>query len=737
MPDFDEPPPPSDDYDFGPGSKWEQVEKIGPVRAESAGPSPQLHDLSSGSSPKEQRKNNDPGDLRGILEKVFGFRSFRPFQQKVCESVAHGKDLLLVMPTGSGKSLCYQLPGIARQGTTLVVSPLIALMEDQVSALKQQGLEAERIHSGRSRLQSRQVCGRYLGGDLDFLFIAPERLAVPGFPEMLAKRRPTLVAIDEAHCISQWGHDFRPDYRLLGDRLPILRPAPVIAMTATATPRVQQDIIQQLRIDGAEMCIHGFRRTNIAIELVELPPSQRSDRVLEILMNKESRPAIVYAPTRQKTEDLARMLGNGLSVEPYHAGMSSELRDKVQNAFISGELDAIVATIAFGMGIDKANVRTVIHTALPGSIEGYYQEIGRAGRDGLPSRAILFHSYGDVHVHRFFHEKNYPQEDTLGQIYSILTGQETPLEKLRREVNMEEEDFNMALEKLWIHGGALVSPNDTVRRGHNRWQAAYRLQSDHRLGQIDEVARFAKSYSCRMLYLVQHFGDHEDHGRPCGLCDVCAPSKSTASGSREPTPQERNIIQAVMSTLQNIESLGTGKLYSDANPESGFARSDFENILKSLAKADLITLSEHSFEKEGRTIHYKRAALTPKGQSLEADNFGDLAIISTGEAIKRKVKTPAVGKPAQKPKVIRRPVSKVEKQLGLYGALRIWRMETAQKRGLPAFRIFGNKVLDNLAADPPQTMDELHQVHGVGPYLVKQYGKEIIRIVKGYSNEKR
>ena len=185
-------------------------------------------------------------DLDTILAEVFRFSSFRPYQRKVCESVIQGQDLLLVMPTGSGKSLCYQLPGIVRKGTTLVVSPLIALMEDQTAGLRQKGFAADRIHSGRTRSDSRQVCRDYLNGGLEFLFIAPERLAVPGFPEMLARRKPVLIAIDEAHCISQWGHDFRPDYRLLGERLPILRPAPVIAMTATATPRVQKDIVQQL-----------------------------------------------------------------------------------------------------------------------------------------------------------------------------------------------------------------------------------------------------------------------------------------------------------------------------------------------------------------------------------------------------------------------------------------------------------------------------------------------------------
>ena len=222
--------------------------------------------------------------LMGLLQSAFGFSSFRPNQEAVCRAVVEGRDVLLVMPTGSGKSLCYQLPGIARGGTTLVISPLIALMEDQVAKLKQRGFAVARIHSGRDRAASRQACLDYLNGKLQFLFIAPERLRVAGFPEMLAKRKPSLIAIDEAHCISQWGHDFRPDYRMLGQYLPMLRPAPVMALTATATPLVQNDIAEQLGLDQPARFIHGFRRANIAIEVVEVAPSQRAALARELLL---------------------------------------------------------------------------------------------------------------------------------------------------------------------------------------------------------------------------------------------------------------------------------------------------------------------------------------------------------------------------------------------------------------------------------------------------------------------
>ena len=731
---LDEPPPHSDDDYFGFDSAPEDFDAMdhGYERSPNASTGGQKHiDLTL---PDKKRK---PGSLQKILEEVFHFDSFRPYQQRVCESVTRGNDLLLVMPTGSGKSLCYQLPGIARNGTTLVVSPLIALMEDQTAGLKQLGLNAERIHSGRTRLQSRRVCREYLDGKLDFLFIAPERLSVPDFPEMLARQKPVLIAIDEAHCISQWGHDFRPDYRLLGERLPILRPSPVIAMTATATPRVQKDIIQQLGVNGAEMCIHGFRRTNIAIELVELLPSERSRKVLEILQKKEFRPAIIYAPTRQKTETLADELGGLLSVSPYHAGLSSEIRDKVQTSFLKGELDAIVATIAFGMGIDKPDIRTVIHTALPGSLEGYYQEIGRAGRDGKPSRAILLHSYGDRRVHQFFHEKSYPSENILEKIHRRLTKNKRPVETLRNELNMDQEEFDTALEKLWIHGGALVDPDETARLGHSKWCAAYKIQKDHRLSQIDEMSRFSGSFSCRMLYVVRHFGDREDRGHRCGLCDFCAPEKAMASVFRKPDRQEERIIRELISTLKSVGSIGTGKLYNSVCPGSVLPRSDFENLLRALAKSGVIALSEHSFEKEGKLIHYKRAEIAKGGYSFGPEDIKSLDITSQGGIKRPEGKAGISGKKRNTRKAIRRPGSGGSVNPGLNDTLREWRMGMARKSRLPAFRIFTNKVLDNLTSDLPTSYDELHMVNGVGPYFVKRYGKEIIRIIKTHSKQEK
>src|SRR6202034_1035620 len=311
--------------------------------------------------------------------------------------------------------------------------------EDQVAKLKQLGFAVERIHSGRDRASARQACIDYLNGKLQFLFIAPERLRVPGFPEMLAKRKPSLIAIDEAHCISQWGHDFRPDYRMLGQYLPSLRPAPVLALTATATPLVQKDIAAQLGLIEPTHFIHGFRRENIGIEIVEAMPSQRPSLAREILSDAKHRPAIVYAPTRKLAENLAVEWAAEFGVASYHAGLDAERRRRVQEEFMAGKLDVMVATIAFGMGIDKPDVRTVIHTALPGSVEGYYQEIGRAGRDGKQSRAILMHSYGDRHTHDFFFSRDYPDVALMDRVFSSLPSEPQPKARLRKTLGIEEE----------------------------------------------------------------------------------------------------------------------------------------------------------------------------------------------------------------------------------------------------------------------------------------------------------
>ncbi len=660
-------------------------------------------------------------DLEKLLRERFGFEAFRPNQEAVCRAVSRGDDVLLVMPTGSGKSLCYQLPGLARGGTTLVISPLIALMEDQVSALRAKGIAAERIHSGRDRAASRQACFDYLNGKLQFLFVAPERLRIAGFPEMLAKRKPSLIAIDEAHCISQWGHDFRPDYRRIGAHLPALRPAPVIALTATATPRVQQDIIEQLGLCRPARFIRGFRRDNIAIEVVEVAESRRLETVLRLLEDPARRPAIVYTPTRKLAESFAAEIADVCTAAPYHAGMTAKRRDEVQAAFLAGRTEVIVATIAFGMGVDKPNVRTVIHVAIPGSIEGYYQEIGRAGRDGQPSRAILMQSYSDRRTHDYFFERDYPETSVLSRLFALLTAEPQTLDALRERSAMDEETFDTALDKLWTHGGVQIE-EETAARGADTWPPSYEAQREHKLAQLNEMLRYSECNQCRMAALVRHFGDEAGARERCGICDFCAPGDSIVQRYRPAAPEEQRIAREILGRLRAARSVSTGRLHQQLGGVENVDRRVFERILAGLARAGWIEIARTSFAKDGKDVKYTAVALTDSGRTLEPEaplEFEITEVIESHTRVRRRKKAPAA------------PKKRAEGGSGVYEALRAWRLAEARRQGVPPFHVATDRMLRGLAADLPTTEDALVNCYGMGPRRVEKYGAAILKIISG------
>ena len=727
-----EPPADDDSGDFFPGDEWDDGMVLPVVQ-------PVVQPVAR---PVVQPKAGGAGemDLEETLRKLFGFPAFRPYQRAVCEALIAGHDGVLVMPTGMGKSLCYQLPGVVRGGTVLVVSPLIALMEDQSQKLSAQGFRAEAIHSGKNRGESGNTVARFMSGELQFLFIAPERLAIPNFVRMLQKRPPNLITVDEAHCISHWGHDFRPDYRLLGDRLPEFKAAPVIAMTATATPRVQDDIVTLLGIGQAQRFIHGFRRTNIAVEVAEMPVPDRMDAAREILLENGRRPAIVYTSTRRNAEELAEFLSVDFPADVYHAGLPAKRRNLVQTAFLCGKLDVIVATIAFGMGIDKPDIRTVIHAALPSNLEGYYQEIGRAGRDGKPSRAILYHSFADQRIQDFLLQKNYPSVDVLQQIFLSLTSKKQSREKVNKKVRIKSDLFDTALEKLWIHGGALVDSEENIQRGNGNWAYAYADQLAFREAQLQEMVRFTSGSSCRMLTLIQHFGDTEDQEGPCGICDFCSPRAGLAVQYRPPDAEETVIIGTILKELKRRGSLTTGQLHKQISAGLDLNRNTLEQIIQSLTRGGVLLMTEHSFDKGGQTIHYRRIELTQDGRGVTEKDISGLEMIGRPVSRTRKQRT---RKKKATPKRRKSTVSVAPDLAGgidplVKATLRQWRAEEAKRLGLPAFRIFSNRTLDALAEALPDDEETFLAVTGVGPSLNRRYGRLILKMIaatRGASGE--
>ncbi len=370
--------------------------------------------------------------------KQFGLEQFRPGQKDVIEAVLAGQDCLCVMPTGGGKSLCYQLPALAREGIVLVVSPLIALMKDQVNGLRHRNIRAACINSSMAYAEQEATLHDAEIGALDLLYIAPERFRSGRFQASLDRLSVQLLAIDEAHCISEWGHDFRPDYARLGRMRRNLGNPPTIALTATATQLVRQDVIQQLELHEPQVFVTGFARENLTFHAKIANGQSEKDELLHAeLQQLGEGGAIVYCNTRKNCETVSQWLGEELTrpVGVYHAGLPPEQRGLVQDAFMSGDLDVIVATNAFGMGIDRSDLRLVAHYNVPGSLEAYYQEAGRAGRDGLPARCTLLFSYQDRYIHEFFIENAHSSRELLRDVYEYLRSfPQDPIEITQQEL---------------------------------------------------------------------------------------------------------------------------------------------------------------------------------------------------------------------------------------------------------------------------------------------------------------
>lgn len=490
-------------------------------------------------------------DLDASLQQHFGFSGFRPGQRDAVAAAVAGRDLLVVMPTGAGKSLTYQLPALIGDRLCLVVSPLISLMADQVGALERRApRRAALLNSQQDPAEQAEVLARARGGELRLLYVAPERFASRAFLDLLREVQIGIFVVDEAHCVSQWGHDFRPDYFRLGDAARWLGAPVVIASTATATPTVARDIVARLGLRDPVAVTTGFDRPNLSFAVAPCrTTADKHARIARVLVDPAARPAIVYAGTRRRCDELASRLSDQLAVEvvSYHAGLQREVRSVVQRRFMAGEVEVVVATNAFGMGVDKADVRTVIHETVPPSLEAFYQEAGRAGRDGAQARALLFAEPRDKGLHVFFIERAEVSDEALdAAAAAIQSAAEAGAGRfdLALAALDDEGDRARAIAGNLVRAGMIQpapAPPDRVRgrviAGYDRAirsvaRTAAREGTKIRWGQYRTIWGFVESGECRRELLLRHFGD-STAGAPTGpCCDVCDPELVPAGQTR-------------------------------------------------------------------------------------------------------------------------------------------------------------------------------------------------------------
>jgi len=638
--------------------------------------------------------------MHSVLRQYFGYTAFRPLQEEIIRDVLGGKDVFVLMPTGGGKSICYQLPSLLLDGVTVVVSPLISLMKDQVDGLEANGIAAACMNSTQSAREIRDVKTAFLENRLKVLYIAPERLMMPGTIAFLKKGKVSLFAIDEAHCISEWGHDFRPEYRklkLLRDSKAGFPEVPVIALTATATERVRKDIISQLGLDidpEKGPYIASFNRSNLYYEV--RPKKDTFSEITDYLLRHRGEAGIIYCQSRNNVETLTRKLNlAGFRALPYHAGLSDSERARNQEMFIKDDVDIIVATIAFGMGIDKSNVRFVIHYDLPRNLESYYQETGRGGRDGSPCECILFFSRGDRFKIEYF---------------------------IAQKTNEKEKDISLV--------------------------------------QLRQMVAYCEGNKCRRQTLMEYFG--EELSTPCGNCDTCLRPKNTFDGTEAARKlivciqelSQRFGTNYVIDVLtgsktkkikqnrhEKLKAYGSGKEFTKEQWRS--LASEMLNIgllevsgvqypvLKLNAMSRKILNGSESVElvcpagfipgtEENLTLPAPAGKISGKGEKDEQISSCEY---STATDILKKARSGVL------------PGSGTEHDPILFERLKALRKQIAFNKNLPPYIIFSDTSLKEMASKIPRTREEFHSITGVGDHKLRKYGDDFLKEIRDYCRD--
>ncbi|TLF57006.1 DNA helicase RecQ [Nocardia cyriacigeorgica] len=606
----------------------------------------------------------EPDAAQQVLRRVFGYDSFRGDQGAIVDHVVAGGDALVLMPTGGGKSLCYQVPALVRPGVGVVVSPLIALMQDQVDALSALGVRAGFLNSTQNPDERRMVEAQYVAGELDLLYLAPERLRLESTARLLERGKIALFAIDEAHCVSQWGHDFRPDYlalSLLHERWPEV---PRIALTATATEKTRDEIIERLDLGGARRFVASFDRPNIQYRI---EPKNRPERQLIDFIRAEHAgdAGIVYCLSRNSVEKTAAFLTeNGIRAVPYHAGLDNRTRAENQSRFLREDGLVVVATIAFGMGIDKPDVRFVAHLDLPKSVEGYYQETGRAGRDGLASTAWMVYGLNDV-----------------------------------------------------VQQRKLIDASDG--------DAAHRRQLQLHL---DAMLALCETVNCRRSQLLAYFGQR---GEPCGNCDTCLNPPESWDG----TVAAQKLLSAVLRLKRERgQSFGAGHLI---------------DILLGRKNPKVLQHDHHELTVFGvgtdlRDTEWRGVVRQCLAQGLLAvhGEYGVLTLTEAGNAVlfdgqkvmlRREPERPAPTRAARAAKSAKTPpVDLAPEDLALFEKLREWRAATAKEQGVPAYVVFHDATLRDIAARKPADLRGLGAVGGVGENKLAKYGEQVLEVLAAH-----